>query len=164
MDGAAGQVMRNGGWAPKKMQASGIGLILTGTSGDPGGKMEKSFRQELSQLTGTTERVTASAVVPRDSAWYAGHFPGKPILPGIAILDLVKEAIITSELREGRRVLITGLGRVRFRLPVKPDDLMTLEIAREKKRDGMAYLFSVKLAGEAACTGAFMGRLAEGPG
>jgi 3-hydroxymyristoyl/3-hydroxydecanoyl-(acyl carrier protein) dehydratase len=127
--------------------------------------MEKSFRQELSQLAGTGEKVTASAVVSGDSAWYVGHFPGNPILPGIAILALVKEAIIASELREGRRVLISGLGRVRFRLPVKPDDLMTLEITREKKRDRMvAYSFSVNLAGEAACTGAFTARLAEGPG
>jgi 3-hydroxyacyl-[acyl-carrier-protein] dehydratase len=127
--------------------------------------MEKSFRQELSQLTGTGEKMTASAVVPDDSAWYAGHFPGNPILPGIAILALVKEAIVAAELREGRRVLITGLGRVRFRLPVKPDDLMTLEITREKKRNGMAaYLFSVNLAGEAACTGAFTAQLAEGLG
>ncbi len=66
--------------------------------------MEKSFRQGLSQLAGTAERMTASAGVPGDSAWYAGHFPGNPILPGIAILALVKEAIITAELREGRRV------------------------------------------------------------
>jgi 3-hydroxyacyl-[acyl-carrier-protein] dehydratase len=126
--------------------------------------MEKSFRQELLQLAGTAERMTASAGIPADSAWYAGHFPDNPILPGIAILALVKEAIITSELREGRRVLITGIGRVRFRLRVEPDDMMTVEITREKRRDGMVYLFSVKLAGEAACTGAFTGRLAEGPG
>jgi 3-hydroxyacyl-[acyl-carrier-protein] dehydratase len=139
--------------------------MLTGAPGDPGGKMEKSFRQELSQLAATGERMTASAVVSGDSAWYAGHFPGNPILPGIAILALVKEAIIASELREGRHALITGLGRVRFRLPVKPDDLMTCEITREKKGDGTAaYLFSVSLAGEAACTGTFTARFAGGPG
>ena len=126
--------------------------------------MEKSFRQGLSQLAGTAERMTAAAVVPGDSAWYAGHFPDNPILPGIAILALVKEAIIATELREGRRVVITGMSRVRFRLPVKPDDRMTFEITREEKRGGMAYLFSVNLAGEAACTGVFTARLADGPG
>jgi len=126
--------------------------------------MEKSFRQELSQLAGTAERTTAAAAVPGDSAWYAGHFPGNPILPGIAILALVEEAIITTELREGRRIAITGISRVRFRLPVKPDDRMTFEITREEKRSGMAYLFSVSLAGEAACTGVFTARLADGPG
>ena len=126
--------------------------------------MEKSFRQGLSQLAGTADRMTAAAVVPGDSAWYAGHFPDNPILPGIAILALVKEAIIATELREGRRVVITGVSRIRFRLPVKPDDRMTFEITREEKRGGMAYLFSVSLAGEAACTGAIRAQLAEGPG
>ncbi len=126
--------------------------------------MEKSFRQGLSQLAGTADRMTAAAVVPGDSAWYAGHFPDNPILPGIAILALVKEAIIATELREGRRVVITGMSRVRFRLPVKPNDRMTFEITREEKRGGMAYLFSVSLAGEAACTGVFTARLADGPG
>jgi 3-hydroxyacyl-[acyl-carrier-protein] dehydratase len=147
------------------MQPPGNGLMSTVRREIRGGKMEKSFRQGLSQLTGTGERMSASAVVSADSAWYVGHFPGNPILPGIAVLALVKEAIITSELREGRRALITGLGRVRFRLPVKPGDLMTLEITREKKRDQMAaYHFSVNLAGEVACTGTFTARLAEGPG
>jgi len=126
--------------------------------------MEKSFRQGLSQLAGAAERITASARVPGDSAWYAGHFPDNPLLPGIAILALVEEAIISAEQREGRRVTITGVGRVRFRLPVKPDDAMTFEITREKRRDGMAYLFSVLLAGDAACTGVFTARLTEGPG
>jgi len=125
--------------------------------------MEKSFGQGLSQLAGSAERMTAAAAVPGDSAWYAGHFPGNPILPGIAILALVKEAILTTELREGRRVLITGLSRVRFRLPVKPDDPMTFEIKREKRRDGTAYSFSVSLAGEAACTGVFAARSALPP-
>ena len=125
--------------------------------------MKRSFRQELTQLSGTAERMTASAGVPGDSAWYAGHFPDNPILPGIAVLALVEEAIITSELREGRRVTITGVVRVRFRLPVRPGDRMTLNVTREKRRDGVAYLFSVTLAGEAACTGAFTARLAESP-
>jgi 3-hydroxyacyl-[acyl-carrier-protein] dehydratase len=126
--------------------------------------MKRSFRQELTQLAGTAERMSALAGVSGDSAWYAGHFPDNPILPGIAILALVEEAIITAELREGMRVTITGVVRVRFRLPVRPDDRMTLKVTREKKRDGVAYLFSVTLAGEAACTGAFTARLAEAEG
>jgi 3-hydroxyacyl-[acyl-carrier-protein] dehydratase len=126
------------------------------------GTKMKAFRQELSHLSGMAEKMTAVASVPGDSAWYAGHFPGNPILPGIAILALVEEAIITAELGEGRQVLITGIGRIRFRLPVKPDDRMTLEIKRENRRDGIIYPFSVHLTGETVCTGVFTARLAEG--
>ncbi|MHB8771777.1 MAG: 3-hydroxyacyl-ACP dehydratase FabZ family protein [Syntrophales bacterium] len=120
--------------------------------------MEEPFRQGVRELTGTAERIEAAAAVARDSPWYAGHFPGNPILPGIAILALVKEAILSAELREGRRVAITAIGRVRFRLPVKPDDRMTFAITREERSGGTAYHFSVNLNGEAACTGTFTGR------
>jgi 3-hydroxyacyl-[acyl-carrier-protein] dehydratase len=117
--------------------------------------MKKPFLRELSHPKGTADQMTASASVPGDSAWYAGHFPGNSILPGIAMLALVEETIIASELREGRYVMITGVGRVRFRLPVKPDDRMTLEITRGKKRDELSYLFAVSLSGEPVCAGTF---------
>jgi 3-hydroxyacyl-[acyl-carrier-protein] dehydratase len=113
----------------------------------------KPFMQKISQLSGAADRLTASAIVPADSLWYAGHFPGTPLLPGVAILALVEEAISEAALREGKQVIITGVGRVRFRLPVRPEDRMMIEISREKKNDGFAYGFSVFLSEELACTG-----------
>jgi 3-hydroxyacyl-[acyl-carrier-protein] dehydratase len=115
--------------------------------------MKKPFMQKISQLSGAADRLTASASVPADSIWYAGHFPGTPLLPGIAILALVEEAISEAELKEGKQVMIMGVGRVRFRLPVKPNDWMVIEISREKKNGGFAYGFSVFLSEELACTG-----------
>jgi 3-hydroxymyristoyl/3-hydroxydecanoyl-(acyl carrier protein) dehydratase len=122
--------------------------------------MLKPFMQKLTQLSCAAGQITASARVPADSVWYAGHFPGNPILPGIAVLALVEEAILTAEQKEKRQVLITGIGRVRFRLPVKPDDWMTLKISREIKQDRLTYEFSVCLAEELACTGFFRARIA----
>jgi len=120
----------------------------------------KPFMQKLTQLSCTADHITASTRVPADSVWYAGHFPGNPILPGIAVLALVKEAILAAELREKRRVEITGIGRVRFRLPVKPDDRMTLKISRERKQGGLTYEFSVCLTEELACTGFLKAKIA----
>ncbi|MBA4422961.1 MAG: hypothetical protein C0390_07635 [Syntrophus sp. (in: bacteria)] len=122
--------------------------------------MMKPFMQKLTELSSTADHIAASAQVPADSVWYAGHFPGNPILPGIAVLALVEEAILASELGEKRRVEMTGIGRVRFRLPVTPDDRMTLKISRENKPDRLTYEFSVSLAEELACTGFFKARIA----
>jgi 3-hydroxyacyl-[acyl-carrier-protein] dehydratase len=119
----------------------------------------KPFMQKISQLSGAADSLTASASVPTDSVWYAGHFPGTPLLPGIAILALVEEAISEAELREGKQVIMTGIGRVRFRLPVRPDDQMVIEISREKKNGGFAYGFSVFLSEELACTGYLAARV-----
>lgn len=124
--------------------------------------MSEPFRQKLSQLSGTADHLTASASVPADSLWYAGHFPGTPLLPGIAILALAKEAICEAELREGRRVMMTGVGRVRFRLPVRPDDRMDIKISREKRNGGFTYGFSVFLSDELACAGFFAARAVAG--
>lgn len=121
--------------------------------------MMKPFMQKLSQLSGMADHVTASASVPADSNWYVGHFPGTPLLPGIAILALVEEAISEAELGEGNKVTITGVGRVRFRLPVRPDDRMVMKISREKKNGGFAYGFSVFLSEELACTGYLAARV-----
>jgi len=125
--------------------------------------MKKTFHQALSRRSGTADRIAASASVSADSAWYDGHFPGAPLLPGIAILALVEEAILAAERGEGRSMRITGLGRVRFRLPVRPDEELTLKISRREGRDGWTYLFSVALAGEPACTGAFTAEPVVGP-
>jgi len=124
--------------------------------------MSEPFRQKLSQLSGAADHLTASASIPADSVWYAGHFPGTPLLPGIAILALVEEAINEAELKEGRRVTMTGVGRVRFRLPVRPDDRMVIKISREERNYGFAYCFSVFLSEELACAGVFTAGVVAG--
>ena len=124
--------------------------------------MKERFRQELSERSVTTAQITALACVSDDSPWYDGHFPGHPILPGIAILALVEEAITVTEREEGRGVSITGLRRVRFRLPVGPGNRMEIRIVREQKGDGWSYSFTVALAAEPVCTGIFTGTLEQG--
>jgi 3-hydroxyacyl-[acyl-carrier-protein] dehydratase len=111
------------------------------------------FRYEWLQLSGTAERVAATARFPRDSDWFSGHFPGNPIVPGVALIALVEEAVIVRERGEGRSLAITGVRRVRFRLPVRPDDEVTLEATRMSGREGPAYAFTVCLTGEVACSG-----------
>ncbi|MDA8126565.1 MAG: MaoC/PaaZ C-terminal domain-containing protein [Deltaproteobacteria bacterium] len=124
--------------------------------------MKERFEQELSRQSVTAEEITAAAAVPGGSLWYDGHFPGHPILPGIAILAFVKEAIVTAERTEGREVAITGLRRVRFRLPVDPGDRMEIRIVREQKGGRRSYPFTVALAAEPVCTGIFSARFEEG--
>jgi len=115
--------------------------------------MSARFRYEYMPLSGTGERVVATARFPGDSDWFSGHFPGNPIVPGVALIALVAEAVIERERGEGRSLAITGVRRVRFRLPVSPEDEVTLEATRMPDRQGPAYSFTVCLAGEAVCSG-----------
>jgi 3-hydroxymyristoyl/3-hydroxydecanoyl-(acyl carrier protein) dehydratase len=114
--------------------------------------MKESFALPLTDLSVAADRITASARLESGSRWYEGHFPGRPILPGMAVVALVAEAIIAAERREGSAVTITGLARVRFRLPVLPGETILIRVSRPTDGGGR-YPFAVTLAGEALCSG-----------
>ncbi|HEX7954233.1 MAG TPA: hypothetical protein VF523_14280 [Burkholderiales bacterium] len=81
--------------------------------------------------------------VPSGGRWFEGHFPGRPILPGVAQIALVMEALT----RESDHALsLRGIAFARLRQLVLPGDRLEL-LAREStpghlrfdlKRDGMA--------------------------
>jgi predicted hotdog family 3-hydroxylacyl-ACP dehydratase len=57
--------------------------------------------------------------VPREAGYFEGHFPGRPILPGVALLALVADALAPGPVR---RVV-----HARFRLPVGPGETLALD-------------------------------------
>ena len=69
--------------------------------------------------------------VPVDCAWFGGHFPGEPILPGIALVHLVYEAISARARQRGKSVTLASLKRVRFTGPVRPGDTLQLSLKGE---------------------------------
>ncbi len=86
--------------------------------------------------------MNAMIAVPSGGAWFEGHFPGRPILPGVAELALVLDALA----REARRpVSLRGIAFARLRQLVVPGDRLEL-VAQEReaarlridlKRDGV---------------------------
>jgi 3-hydroxyacyl-[acyl-carrier-protein] dehydratase len=74
--------------------------------------------------------------VDPDSAFFAGHFPGNPILPGVIIVEALAQtgalAAMAAEDGAGKLALFAGIERVRFRRVVRPGD--TLELSTELTR------------------------------
>ncbi|MDR2861107.1 MAG: hypothetical protein LBV07_00945 [Syntrophobacterales bacterium] len=95
-------------------------------------------------------------VAPQASPWFSGHFPGNPILPGIAILVMVKETILCGEGKKGKKVKITGMKKIRFRLPAKPDDTLDISYSALPGKENLTYSFKVSLAGQVMCMGAML--------
>lgn len=106
---------------------------------------------EISSTQGDT--LEARAAVPAGSLWFDGHFPGSPIVPGIAMISMAFDAVREKESREGNCIRLTAVKRVRFKKPVRPDEPFTITIKREQKESGISYNFTILLGGEAACTG-----------
>ncbi|MCE5265463.1 MAG: hypothetical protein LLG97_18270 [Deltaproteobacteria bacterium] len=115
--------------------------------------MAVRFFHECMPLPESVPSAAAAVRFPADSDWFSGHFPGNPIVPGIALIALAEEAVVQQERCDGRSVAIVGVRRVRFRLPVQPEDAVTVEVTRVPDRQGPAYSFAICLAGEAVCTG-----------
>jgi 3-hydroxyacyl-[acyl-carrier-protein] dehydratase len=126
---------------------------LIAFAGKAGEGVAVGFRHERLPLPETAGRVVSVVRFPGDSDWFSGHFPDNPIVPGVALIALAANAVIERERGEGRSVTITGVRRVRFRLPVRPEDEVTLEVTQMPDRQGPAYSFTLCVAGEAACSG-----------
>lgn len=108
----------------------------------------------ISYKTDTSDDAAlAEACAGSGSPWFSGHFPNEPILPGIAILSMVTDVIKHRESDKGRTIRIAALKRVRFRLPVRPDDMLTISAYLSPQRDDRSYHFKVTISGKTACTG-----------
>ena len=94
--------------------------------------------------------------VPADSIWFQGHFPGDPLLPGIAQLHLVM-ATIRSALNADIRLV--GLKRVRFKRVIRPEEAIAIAVDPVQDKPGL-YRFQLTVAGETACSGLMTTRLA----
>jgi len=80
-------------------------------------------------------RVVARKHVTPDEWFFRGHFPGRPIMPGVLIVEAMAQAgavaVLSEEENRGRLALFAGIDGVRFKRIVAPGDelVLTCEIA-----------------------------------
>ena len=76
-------------------------------------------------------RCVATRKLRDDDFWFAGHFPGNPVMPGVLIVEaLAQTATIAAASGadiSGKIGLFAGIDRVRFKRVVKPGDTLRLE-------------------------------------
>ncbi len=107
----------------------------------------------LKELTRSEKNEIAADVrVPSDSPWFHGHFPGEPILPGVAQIGMVIDAIRQAQNQD---LKVSGVRRVRFKQIIRPDDQLKI-IAAPLKQNAGAYSFRILIEDEAACSGVMM--------
>lgn len=93
---------------------------------------------------------------------FVGHFPGRPIMPGVLIIEALAQlgavCLLTRDGPAGRLVLFGGIKDARFRLPVLPGQVLRLEIEVTRSRGPIgqgrarAFLGDGRLAAEAELT------------
>lgn len=115
----------------------------------------------VSMVPGTS--IHAVKAVSINEPFFAGHFPGRPIMPGVLIVEALAQAAGVLAVESlglsgsGKLVYFMAIDGAKFRTPVEPGCLLTLEVEFVQKRASVCKfagraLVEGKLAAEANFT------------
>ncbi len=89
------------------------------------------------------KRIVGIKNVTYNEPFFTGHFPGRPIMPGVLIVEAMAQTagvLAFKSIPEGEQkkpVLFLGLDKVRFRKPVIPGDQLRMELEVTKHRQAI---------------------------
>jgi len=99
------------------------------------------------------KRVVALKNVREEEPYFAGHFPGHPVMPGVLIVEAIAQAggfMLMKEVkdRDAKLMYFAGIEEARFRRPVRPGEQLRLEVEMVYWRNNIC-----KMAGKALVAG-----------
>lgn len=96
------------------------------------------------------QKIIALKNVSINEPFFQGHFPGRPVMPGVLIIEALAQAgglLAALEIdteQSLKSVFLMGLDKVRFRRPVIPGDQLLLHVTFLRRR-----LNAIKMSGRA---------------
>lgn len=100
------------------------------------------------------QSITAIKAVSMNEGFFQGHFPGRPIMPGVLIVEALAQAagVLAVEsfglANSGKLVYFMAIEGAKFRNPVEPGCLLQLDVEFVQKRATVS-----KFAGKASVDG-----------
>ncbi len=90
--------------------------------------------------------------------FFAGHWPGQPVMPGVLILEAMAQVggifLLKSVEDTGKLAFYGGIDRARFKRPVVPGDQLRIEAELTKRRGNIGKVNAVATVdGEVVCSG-----------
>lgn len=98
--------------------------------------MTDRLPQVLSRISRGPEAIDLELLVPPDLLWFRGHFPGRPILPGIVQLHW---ALHYAHECLGLDVPAARDFQIKFKAVVVPEDRLLLVLARNIARGSLTF-------------------------
>ncbi len=116
------------------------------------------------------ERIRAVKAVTINEGFFQGHFPGRPIMPGVLIVEALAQAagILAMEslglAGSGKLVYFMAIDNAKFRAPVEPGCLLHLDVQFTQKRPRVCKFAGRALMGDnVAAEAEFMAMIADPP-
>jgi 3-hydroxyacyl-[acyl-carrier-protein] dehydratase len=116
------------------------------------------------------ERIVAVKAVSMNEEFFQGHFPGRPIMPGVLQVEALAQAagVLAVErlglAGSGKLVYFMSIDGVKFRKPVEPGVLLKLEVEFVQKRARVCkFAGRATLEGEIATECEFTAMIADPP-
>ena len=102
------------------------------------------------------ERILAIKNVTFNEPYFMGHFPGRPVMPGVLILEALAQAagILSFKTMESKPdansvFYFVGIDECRFKKPVMPGDQLHLHIQIQRQMRGIwKYIAEARVDGE----------------
>ena len=88
------------------------------------------------------KRVVGRREIRADDWWFAGHFPERPVMPGVLTVEAIAQAgavaVLADEANRGKIPFFAGIDSCRFKRVVEPGDVLRLECEFVRVRLPMA--------------------------
>jgi 3-hydroxyacyl-[acyl-carrier-protein] dehydratase len=116
------------------------------------------------------ESITATKAVTINEGFFQGHFPDRPIMPGVLIVEALAQAagVLAVEsfglAGSGKLVYFMAIDNAKFRAPVEPGVLLSLEVEFVQKRATVSKFSGRALVnGKVAAEAQFTAMIADPP-
>ena len=115
------------------------------------------------------KRVVGVKCITANEPFFAGHFPGHPVMPGVLILEALAQAsalmsltTTPEEQRAGKVIYFMAIDGARFRKPVVPGDVLELHCEMLKNKGSIIKVKGeAKVDGQVVAEGEFMAMMAD---
>lgn len=115
------------------------------------------------------QSITAIKNISFNEPYFQGHFPGRPVFPGVLITEAMAQTtgILTFETRGGMKnnneyFLLVGFDKVRYKRQVIPGDVLTIKANITRKlRNIWKFEAKAYVEDDLACSAEAMGALTE---